>query len=318
MNLKPSVNCISNNIFNIFPKINTYMKTTLLLTFLNILSGVQAQTVYDFSSDPLSNGWTYYDDYASNPYPGFEYDAVNNRIDYQLNTTVDISILHTQLSSSLSADYCVSFQITPTNNSNYNTFFPLILTPYEVTGTDLHPWRQNAISASTAGPMQDIDFLAIEVFSSELRFFNRDGANLTGSSIQSMSPQFQMQNNLTYWVKLEISNTTTATVSVYQDAGFNTMLGSTSFTIPALDAMNHLYIANSNGNSSCTQFGYLDDYRIKLCSGLGTATLQASDMKKELVKIVDMMGRETENKPNTPLIYMYSDGSTEKVMHLKN
>lgn len=32
-----------------------------------------------------------------------------------------------------------------------------------------------------------------------------------------------------------------------------------------------------------------------------------------LVKIVDMLGRETEYKPNTLLLYMYSDGTTEKV-----
>ena len=34
---------------------------------------------------------------------------------------------------------------------------------------------------------------------------------------------------------------------------------------------------------------------------------------KELVKILDHMGRETEFKSNTPLIYVYSDGTTEKV-----
>ena len=35
--------------------------------------------------------------------------------------------------------------------------------------------------------------------------------------------------------------------------------------------------------------------------------------KKELVKILDQLGRETSFKPNTPLIYVYSDGSTEKI-----
>ena len=34
---------------------------------------------------------------------------------------------------------------------------------------------------------------------------------------------------------------------------------------------------------------------------------------KELVKILDHLGRETEFKANTPLIYVYSDGTTEKV-----
>lgn len=39
--------------------------------------------------------------------------------------------------------------------------------------------------------------------------------------------------------------------------------------------------------------------------------------EKELVKIVDFMGRETEYKPNTPLIFIYSDGTRERVMKLE-
>lgn len=37
---------------------------------------------------------------------------------------------------------------------------------------------------------------------------------------------------------------------------------------------------------------------------------------KHLLKIVDLMGRETQYKPNTPLIYVYSDGTTEKVFKM--
>jgi hypothetical protein len=32
----------------------------------------------------------------------------------------------------------------------------------------------------------------------------------------------------------------------------------------------------------------------------------------ELLKIVDLMGRETQFIPNVPLIYIYSDGSVER------
>ena len=40
--------------------------------------------------------------------------------------------------------------------------------------------------------------------------------------------------------------------------------------------------------------------------------------KKELVMIIDFMGRETEFKPNTPLIFIYSDGTRERVMKLED
>jgi hypothetical protein len=36
--------------------------------------------------------------------------------------------------------------------------------------------------------------------------------------------------------------------------------------------------------------------------------------QKELVKIIDFTGRETEFKSNIPLIFIYSDGTRERVM----
>jgi len=38
---------------------------------------------------------------------------------------------------------------------------------------------------------------------------------------------------------------------------------------------------------------------------------------KTLIQILDLMGRETTFKPNTPLIYVYDDGSTEKVFSVE-
>ena len=38
---------------------------------------------------------------------------------------------------------------------------------------------------------------------------------------------------------------------------------------------------------------------------------------KTLIKIVDLLGRETEDQPNIPLIYIYSDGTTEKVYRVE-
>jgi len=39
--------------------------------------------------------------------------------------------------------------------------------------------------------------------------------------------------------------------------------------------------------------------------------------ENELIMIVDFMGRETEFKPNTPLIFIYSDGTRERVMKIE-
>ncbi len=47
------------------------------------------------------------------------------------------------------------------------------------------------------------------------------------------------------------------------------------------------------------------------CTSVGLIELNESP--RELIRIIDFMGRETENRSNTILIYIYSDGTTEKV-----
>ena len=38
---------------------------------------------------------------------------------------------------------------------------------------------------------------------------------------------------------------------------------------------------------------------------------------KQLIKIIDVLGRETPFKPNTPLLYIYDDGTVERKVVLK-
>ncbi len=54
---------------------------------------------------------------------------------------------------------------------------------------------------------------------------------------------------------------------------------------------------------------------VPLCN-LGIDELNFS-VDRKLMRIVDFMGRETEDVPNTPLIYIYSDGTTEKVFRVE-
>ena len=48
-----------------------------------------------------------------------------------------------------------------------------------------------------------------------------------------------------------------------------------------------------------------------------TSSLTELSTSKNLIQILDMMGRETTFKPNTPLIYVYDDGSIEKVFSVE-
>jgi len=42
-----------------------------------------------------------------------------------------------------------------------------------------------------------------------------------------------------------------------------------------------------------------------------------NSQKKELIKITDLLGRETPFKPNTPLLHIYNDGTVERKMTIK-
>lgn len=62
---------------------------------------------------------------------------------------------------------------------------------------------------------------------------------------------------------------------------------------------------------------FIDDVRIEHIADTthgSVGILELTATEKTLVKIVDFMGRETEFKPNTPLIYIYSDGTRERVL----
>lgn len=57
------------------------------------------------------------------------------------------------------------------------------------------------------------------------------------------------------------------------------------------------------------------------CGNTCSATAELAEIEKtnkELLMIVDYLGRETIQKPNTPLIYIYSDGTRERLMEIEN
>ena len=84
--------------------------------------------------------------------------------------------------------------------------------------------------------------------------------------------------------------------------------------------------AHDNPNLYCVEIDdpdFANLYWSSLVSGAtfnlycGDCFAGVSDLQntpKKLVKIVDYTGRETTFKQNIPLIYVYDDGSTEKVI----
>lgn len=75
-----------------------------------------------------------------------------------------------------------------------------------------------------------------------------------------------------------------------------------------------------SGNDITNSYGNYDKWIAKIgdtTSTLGIVDTELENHEKQLFKIIDFMGRETEYKPNTPLIYIYSDGTRERVMKIE-
>lgn len=246
------------------------MKRIFLLATFSISAFCSfSQVTYDFSADPFSNGWNFYDTYNGS---GFTYASGSQAVSYQLTTSTEVSVLHKTLPYMLNENFCVSFKITPASSQNYNAFFPLLLAPEEQTG-NMHPWRQDP-QGGTAGPMQTMDLIGVFGSGNELRFVYRNNATYT---IIPMSPAFNMSSGVSYWIKLSQHNFTSVTLSVYSDAGMTSQLATTSYVIPQLDAFNDLYIANCNGNTETDQYGLLDDYVINGCDDMNLGVKDNSE-----------------------------------------
>ena len=101
----------------------------------------------------------------------------------------------------------------------------------------------------------------------------------------------------------------------------------TGATYQWLDCDNNYAIINGETNQSYNPAGtgnYAVEVNMNGCVDTSACFLVAytgieelHQTEKELIKIVDFMGRETEFKPNTPLIFIYSDGTRERVMKLE-
>ena len=89
--------------------------------------------------------------------------------------------------------------------------------------------------------------------------------------------------------------------------------------------------ASDNPNLTCievddvfwsnTNWTYIDaqtSFSMSCANSCALGIEEVSNTPKQLIKIVDLMGRETPYKPNTVLIYVFDDGSTEKVFKMED
>ncbi len=136
--------------------------------------------------------------------------------------------------------------------------------------------------------------------------FDDGNGNVTTQTQNVINPA--IDNTVTVSGPTITSNETFASYQwVNCDTAFSPIIGET----------NQSYTATVTGNYAIelTIQGCLDTSVCTLIDFTGIEEL-AQD-SKELVKIVDLMGRETKFVPNTPLIFIYRDGTMERVMEIE-
>jgi len=91
---------------------------------------------------------------------------------------------------------------------------------------------------------------------------------------------------------------------IFFNAGSNPNLLCIQVDDPAWSTTNWTYIdSTATFNSNCPS----------TCGSSSTAGINELTKPRTLVRICDLLGRETSFTPNTPLIYLYDDGRVEKV-----
>lgn len=113
-----------------------------------------------------------------------------------------------------------------------------------------------------------------------------------------------VQNGATYqWIDCEVTDG--AIAGETNQSYTPTSMGYYAVEVTLNDPCGGTYV----DTSSC-HFHYVDP---------GSASLiEFTSEKAQLVKITDLLGRETTFKPNVTLIYVYSDGTTERVFKLED
>lgn len=150
-----------------------------------------------------------------------------------------------------------------------------------------------------------------------------DAMNPTGTEVFSNIGSFGCDStvtiNLNVLAPIDVTVTSVgATLTSSQVGGIYQWLDCDNGNAPIGSETNQSFTPSITGN-------YAVVVTVDGCSDTSACTLvdfsgidELSNQKKELVMIIDLTGRQTEFRPNTPLIFIYSDGTRERVMDIQH
>ena len=78
-----------------------------------------------------------------------------------------------------------------------------------------------------------------------------------------------------------------------------------------------LTLSSGFGGPPCTAGIIPDDYDTITFYVSQLSAIEEHTTNKELLKVTDLLGRETKMQKNIPLFYIFDDGSVKKIIHYK-
>jgi hypothetical protein len=285
----------------------------------------------DLNFDTFSNSWINLKIRVNNEIPTLNISGANirylefeNKLDNGIYFGPNVTNLSLQnlpdfLELKLANNYWISNIIGSTNINIINAPFTRILrlSHYDVNSIDLSQFSQlkevyaqnsniTEFDLSNCNDLQVFvalgsDAETVKICSSEIDSINISNcSNLNCVSIKGILPlassSFSLESiNTPILSCIEVEN------EDYFEIATN---GAVSSWIINLDIQISF---NNNCNNFCSS---------NSCT-LGNPGISELAISKKLFKITDLLGRETPFKPNTPLIYIYDDGSVEKKVVLK-
>ena len=140
-----------------------------------------------------------------------------------------------------------------------------------------------------------------------------NSSSLCDSIIVSGSQnQLSMQvNNINSIIDYWISTAPDGTI-LGEDSMWNTHLVYNSFTLPYDTITTCITYMSSNGYVSCCVI-FIWDSSLGIWAKIGSPTSTIENQReRELVKVIDFLGKENKFRKNKILFYIYDDGSVEK------
>ena len=195
---------------------------------------------------------------------------------------------------------CSSNQLTSLDVSENTALVELSCNTQEITSLDV---SQN--TALKVLRCNNLLLTNLELSSnSELEVLSCYYNTLTSLDVSQNSnlTNLNCKQNLLNCLNLKNGNNSNMLVTVYTNTNLTCIeVDDVSYSNANWTAVDSQTYFSTNCNNDCSN----------------TSSINELTTSKNLIQILDLMGRETLFKPNTPLIYVYDDGSTEKVFSVE-